>query len=139
VLWEDIKFVLPFVDTLFYDLKHMDTDIHKKITGKGNSLILENLKKIDACHQNFPIIVRMPIIPTVNDEDDNIRALGEFCRNLKKLKEIQFLPYHRFGIETYKKLSMPYALENLCSPKKEDLNYKTGLLQDMGLSVRIGG
>ncbi|MBT7630064.1 MAG: glycyl-radical enzyme activating protein, partial [Desulfobacula sp.] len=139
VLWENIKFVLPFVDTLFYDLKHMETNRHKKITGVGNGLILENLKKIDAGPQNFPIIVRIPVIPTVNDEDGNIRDLGEFCRNLKKLKEIQLLPYHRFGIETYRKLSMPYDLETLCSPEKEKMEYKAALLQDMGLTVKVGG
>jgi pyruvate formate lyase activating enzyme len=139
VLWENIKFVLPFVDTLFYDLKHMDNAIHKKITGVGNRLILDNLKKIDAFPQNFPIIVRMPVIPTVNDEDHNIKAMGEFCKDLKNLKELQFIPYHRFGIETYKKLSMPYALEDLSSPEKEAMEYKTDLLQDMGFTVRIGG
>jgi len=139
VLWENIKFVLPFVDTLFYDLKHMDNDIHRKITGVGNRLILENLKKINDFPQNFPIIVRMPLIPTVNDEDNNIKALGEFCKNLKNLKEIQFLPYHRFGIATYKKLSIAYTLEGLYSPATEEMKYKTALLQDMGFPVRIGG
>jgi pyruvate formate lyase activating enzyme len=136
-LWENIKETLPFVDTLFYDLKHMDDGIHKKITGVGNSLIIENLKKIDAVQRNFPIIVRMPIIPGVNDSNDNINALGEFCKKLNNLKEIQFLSYHRLGIETYKKLSIPYALDGLEPPDKGLIEHKTALLKEMGLMVRI--
>ena len=139
VLWENIKLVLPFVDTLFYDLKHMDDRIHKKITGVGNRLIKENLKKIDALKQSFPIIVRMPFIPGVNDEDENINALGEFCSQLNNVKEVQFLPYHRLGIETYKKLSKPYILEGLNSPAKEEIEIKTAPLKKVGLLVRIGG
>lgn len=139
VLWENIKLVLPFVDTFFYDLKHMDDNLHKKITGVGNRLIKENLKKIDALKQKISIIVRMPFIPGVNDQDENINALGEFCESLSTVKEIQFLPYHRLGIETYKKLSLPYSLEGLNSPTKEEIEIKTAPLKKRGLLVRIGG
>jgi len=139
VPWENIAKVLPWVDTLFYDLKHMDSKIHKQITGVGNGLILENLTKIDESSRSLPVIVRMPVIPTVNDGDANIKSLGLFCRGLKKLKEIQLLPYHRLGIETYRRLSIPYGLEGVNSPTDGEMNRKMALLKAMGLRVRIGG
>jgi len=139
VPWNNIEKVLPWVDTLFYDLKHLDDRVHKQITGVGNGLILENLTKIDETPRSLPVIVRMPVIPSVNDEDANIKALGLFCRGLKKLKEIQLLPYHRLGIETYRRLSILYGLEGVTSPADGEMNRKVELLKKMGLRVRIGG
>ena len=139
VPWENIEKVLPWVDTLFYDLKHLDANVHKHITGVDNGLILENLKKIDENPRSFPIVVRMPVIPSLNDDDSNIKALGLFCRGLKKIKEIQLLPYHRLGIETYRRLSLAYALEGVASPHDGEMGRKKKLLTDMGLTVRIGG
>lgn len=139
VIWENVKTVLPFVDTLFYDIKQMDNGTHKAITGVGNRLILENLKKIDESSNPLSLIVRMPTIPTLNDHEENIVAMGRFCKNLKKLKEIQLLPYHRLGMETYRKLSIPYSLEQLNSPDDGEMEQKVSILRDMGFKVRIGG
>lgn len=138
VPWDHMETILPWVDTLFYDLKHLDNEVHQKITGKGNGLILENLTKIDNTFCSLPIIVRMPVIPALNDQAHQIKSLGLFCKGLKNLREIQLLPYHRLGIETYQRLSIPYALESVLSPPAEEMRKKMGLLTDMGLKVRIG-
>ena len=137
--WEHIDAVLPFIDTLFYDLKHMDDATHKRLTGVGNRLILENLLKVDQGANQISIIVRLPTVPGLNDDEDNLRALGEFCLNLEKLKEIQLLPYHRLGIETYHTLSRPYVLEHIGTSDNDDLLPKADLLKEMGLRARIGG
>jgi len=138
VAWDAIEGVLPFIDTLFYDLKHMDDAVHKRLTGVGNRLILDNLQKIDRNAQAHNIIVRLPAIPGLNDDDTNLRAMGEFCRNLKKLKEIQLLPYHRLGIETYRILSRPYALEYVKAVEDDALTPKAELFMKMGLRTRVG-
>ncbi len=64
--------------------------------------------------------------------------MGRFCQDLVKLKEIQLLPYHRLGIETYQRLSIPYTLEHLGSLKESDLLDKAAILKKMGLAVQIG-
>ena len=138
VPWESIEEVLPFIDTLFYDLKHMDNGAHQQLTGVGNRLIKDNLIKIDAAGHALDIIVRMPVVPGVNDADANLNALGAFCLKLNKLREIQLLPYHRLGIETYRILSRPYSLEHLSSVEDDSLMPKVELLGQMGLPVRIG-
>lgn len=137
--WENIQKVLPFTDTLFYDLKHMDGRIHKKITGTGNSRILKNLQKIDAATSRFSLIVRMPVIPGVNDTHENIQALGQFCKGLKKITQIQLLPYHRLGIETYNRMSLPYSLEQTIPPDEETIQGYRRILDQMDLKARIGG
>lgn len=138
VPYENFDMVLPYVDTLFIDVKHMDDRIHKKITGVGNQLILENILRADGSPRNFAIIIRMPVIPMLNDDDENFMQLGRFCKKLKRLKEIQLLPYHRLGIETYKRLSIPYTLEQLGTPDNVVMESKAAILRDMSLSVRIG-
>lgn len=138
VPYENFDMVLPYVDTLFIDVKHMDDRIHKKITGVGNQLILENILLADGSPRNFDIIIRMPVIPMLNDDDENFMQLGNFCKRLKKLKEIQLLPYHRLGIETYKRLSIPYSLEQLGTPDNVVMENNAAILRKMNLSVRIG-
>jgi pyruvate formate lyase activating enzyme len=138
VAWESIQGVLPFIDTLFYDLKHMDDAVHKRLTGVGNRLILDNLQKIDQVTHPNTIIVRLPAIPGLNDDDANLRAMGEFCLTLRKLKEIQLLPYHRLGLETYRTLSRPYALEYVAAAEDDALRPKVDLLRQMGLRARVG-
>lgn len=136
--WESIEASLPFIDTLFYDLKHMESTAHKRLTGVGNHLIMDNLLKIDQGPHALTIIVRIPVVFGLNDDDTNLRALGEFCLKLKKLKEIQLLPYHRLGMETYHTLSRPYALENAPAVENDALMPMAVLLKQMGLPVRIG-
>lgn len=139
VPWENIKKVLPYIDTLFYDLKHMDNTAHKELTGTGNQRIVNNLKKIDASLARFSLIVRMPVIPGLNESKENIQALGEFCRDLKKITQIQLLPYHRLGIETYTRMSLPYSLEETNSPDEEAMEGYRQTLNQMNLKVMIGG
>lgn len=137
VPWGTIKKCLPFVNKLFVHLKHMDSKLHKKITGIGNRLILDNLVRIDATPQDFSLILRMPVIPMLND-DDNFITLGRLCKNLKKLQEIRLLPNQRFDIETYKKLSIPYTLEQIATPDNILIESKAEILRQMGLMVRVG-
>lgn len=131
--------VLPYTDTLFFDLKHMDDQAHSAATGVGNKRILENLKQIDTSCAHLSIIVRMPVIPGLNDGMESVRALGEFCLGLVNLSQIQLLPYHRLGVETYNRMAIPYGLETLASVNPEELEMYTEALTHMGLNAAIGG
>jgi len=137
--WENLSKILPVVDTLFYDLKHMNDEIHQKITGVSNKLIHSNLLKLDGlAPRHLSLIVRMPVIPTINDSDENIISMGKFCLKLKKLIEIQLLPYHRLGMETYRRLSIPYPVAQIKPNNPGDLEHKALLLNNMGLRTIIG-
>ena len=137
VPWENIEKVIPFVDTLFFDLKHMDDGRHREITGVGTARIHDNLARLDQCDHPFSLIVRMPVIPGCNDEPENIRALADHCRTLNKLTQIQLLPYHRLGMETYRRMNIPYPLDGIDIPTPETMEDHLSLLGN--LPARIGG
>ena len=139
--YENIVQVLPWLNVLYVDLKHMDKVLHKQWVGPDNSLILANLRTIDQTNESLEIIVRIPLVPGVNDSDANLSATAEFCKSLKKLKEIELLPYHRLGLETYRNLDMNYLLQELIPPSPEQIMERAGFLarQNPGVPIRVGG
>ena len=140
VPYENIEKALPWLNALYVDLKHMDKDLHKEWVGHENSLILDNIKKADQSEYPLEIIVRIPMIPGVNDTGSNLSAVAEFCKSIKKLKEIELLPYHRLGTDTYKHLGMEYLLKDLAPPSQEHISERARFLTELntGVPVRIG-
>jgi len=138
--YESIAKVLPWLNVLYVDLKHLDKELHKQWVGQDNSLILENLRKLDQANDPVEIIVRIPLIPDANDSDANLSAVAEFCKSLKKLREIELLPYHRLGLETYRNLEMDYFLQELVPPSQERISERADFLalQNPGVPIRIG-
>ncbi len=92
--WNDMERVLACLDLIYYDLKLMDDRAHKKYTGQGNETILDNFVRLAGTFNNLQ--PRMPIIPGINDDENNIRAAARFLRKHGKTV-IHCLPYHRLG------------------------------------------
>lgn len=137
VSWDSFELVLPLLDLLYFDLKHLDPIEHEKLTGQRNELILENLRKIDDSAHSTELIVRIPLIPGLNDSKENLIATGLFCKTLKNLKSLEVLPYHRFGVETYDFLGRQYPLKNLRSPGKDPVEEMVTVIRNCGLSVPV--
>lgn len=130
--YESVEQLLPWLDVLYADIKHMDCSEHKLYTGADNSLILENIKKIDSSPYPVDIFIRIPIIPGINDSKDNLSKTAEFCSNIKKLKEIELLPYHRLGTQTYKNLGIEYRLAKILPPSPERMEELKGFIDGWG-------
>jgi len=124
------------VDLFLFDLKMMDEERHRACTGASNARILQNLEHLAAVHGN--ILVRFPLIPGVNDDDDNVRGMGAFLASLR-LTRIDVLPYHRAGIAKYERLQRPYQLPDSHPPSTDQLTRVVRLLESCGLIVRPGG
>lgn len=138
--WDKIEGILPLLNLLFVDLKHIDPIEHKKLTGVDNAVILENLKKADSSPYNFDLVIRTPLIPGINDSDDAICASARFVRGLKKLKYMEFLAYHRLGTETYKNMGLEYPLPEINTPDLEYMRKKAQNFQEIArVPVRING
>lgn len=139
-LYASIEKVLPWLDALYVDLKFMDNALHQEWVGKDNSLILENIRKTAASPYPLQIIVRLPMVPGVNDSGANLSAVAEFCKTLPKLREIELLPYHRLGLETYKNLARDYHLKDLIPPSPDEMWERAVFLagQNPGVPVRAG-
>ena len=99
VPYERFEQILPYTDLFLYDVKCFDSEKHKKYTGVGNELILENLKKLLATDK--PIWVRIPIIGAVNDTEEELQSIKKYICSYKKPEKIELLPYHAMGEHKY--------------------------------------
>lgn len=97
--------VLPYVDLVLYDLKCMDDEVHKRVTGVSNSTILENLKNISARFSKT-IWIRIPVIHGINDTPENMRETAAFIEGLQGIMRVELLPYHSLGACKYESLDL---------------------------------
>jgi pyruvate formate lyase activating enzyme len=131
--WLNLKSVLEHVDFLLYDIKHMDPVVHKRLTGVSNKLILKNLERIAASFGELPIVVRVPIVPGLNDSEENIAATARFVSGLGRVLGIELLPYHRLGMSRYEEFGMVYKLGNIVSPSVEYMHQLEDIVKSFGL------
>lgn len=141
VPWQNVEKILPFLNVIYVDLKHPDAKTHKNLVGADNRVILANLKKLDQSDLPFNIHIRIPLIPGINDEDDALLKTLSIAASLKKLVEIEILPYHRLGVGTYAKLGRVYELGDLVTPSQEYIIERAEFLKKQGLTVpvKVGG
>jgi len=130
--------VIRYVDWVFTDIKHMDSDTHKKLTGVGNSLILKNIEILakDPAWDGF-IVPRIPIIPDLNDSDENIRATADFVKSVG-LEVINVLPFHRLGESKYRQLGKVYRFAEQTPPPVEHMLHIKRIIEESGLVCFIG-
>jgi len=120
VPFERIEAILPEVDLFLYDLKVMDNKLHEKYTGSDNHLIIENLKQLDK--KAVETVIRFPIIPGITDTKMNIHQVRDFLKDLKNIKKIDLLPYHRFAEKKYLKLNLKYKMAKIISESEKKNN-----------------
>ena len=135
--WETIDRIRPLVDLFLYDLKFIDLTRHKKHIGGSNKRILENLQRLSKHEHN--IILRVPIIPGINSDAENIHAIGTFAAALPSLNRVELLPYHRAAINKYERLHRTYKFSELLPPSEEEMTEIKQILEEYGLKVKIGG
>lgn len=133
---EAIEKVIPYVDTVLLDIKHIDPYTHKKFTGISNEVILKNAKRIS---QITKTVVRVPIIPGFNYSYKDIEDIAKFVKTLNNVDTIHLLPYHTFGENKYDLLGIEYTLDGLKRLSKEDLNEHKKIVESYGIKCIIGG
>jgi pyruvate formate lyase activating enzyme len=134
--WGNFKQVLEFTDLVLFDIKHLDSNKHLEVTGVENTWIIDNLRR--AAQLNKEMIIRIPVIPGVNDSKENISQTAQLAQELG-IKEVHLLAYHSLGREKYARLDREYLLENLESPSDEKMNYLKKLVESKGIKAQIGG
>lgn len=129
--------VREHVDLFLYDLKLMDEARHRQYTGVPNALILRNLQWLST--EGHRVAIRVPIIPGVNDDDDNIRRTGEFVASLPQRHQVDILPYHNTAVDKYRRLDEAYRLPDITAPAPEHMEQIAATLREFGIKVTIGG
>ena len=112
--------IAEHVDLFLYDCKCMDPRLHRRMTGVGNELILRNLRELDRMGKET--VLRMPVIPGVNDNEEHFRLAGELADGLEHVRYLQVLPYHPLGLAKAALLGihMGYESEEVPAPETVD-------------------
>jgi len=125
-------------DLFLYDLKMMDSDLHREWTNVDNKKVLYNLKAI--AEKGANIIIRIPLIGGVNDTDKNIEQTAKFISELPGNKiEVQLLPYHNIARHKYMKLGKSADFKMLEEPEKETLANAIATFKEYGIKASVGG
>lgn len=136
--WDKLAETMSFADLYLYDLKVMDNELHLRYTGVSNRQILENLERLVLAGKS--IIVRIPVIPGINDTDDNFNALRVYLGRLRPgISEVNLLPFHAAAENKYKRFRRANFMQNVKSTPAEHLRERKKELEDDGYKVKIGG
>ncbi len=134
--WKKMKSVLDYTDLLLFDIKHIDSEKHKKYTGVENELIIRNaIKAVDYVNE---MIVRLPLIPGFNDSYEDLNLIGEFVRQkLPGIKRVDILPYHSVGESKSMRLGREYGLKGLRTLAKEEVCKSKEILEAYTFDVKV--
>ena len=108
--------IIPYTDLFLFDLKAVSPELHREGTGVDNQLILENLQRLDV-----PKWIRIPVIPSYNDNQKELEAMAERLQDVPKVERICLLPFHRLGFAKYRKLGVLNPCGGLREPGEEEM------------------
>lgn len=128
---EVIDKIIPYTDTFLFDIKAIDSEIHKDCTGVSNEQILENIKYVDSI--GIPIEIRYPYIPGLNDGE--AEKIADFIKELKSVKQVKVLPYHSYADKKYDMLGMKYPAASIRIPTKEEIHKVCESFRSRGIKV----
>lgn len=114
---EKLDALMAITDLVMLDIKQIDDEKHRALTGHSNSAILAFAKYLEK--KKIPIWVRHVVVDGYTNEPSDLIGLGHFIGGLSNLRALDVLPYHTLGVSKYKDLGLPYPLEGLCSLPKE--------------------
>jgi pyruvate formate lyase activating enzyme len=129
--WATLEAVLPHLDLILLDIKHVDGKAHRRMTGVDNAVILDNAARLSS--RGFPVIIRVPLIPGFNDDAASLHGLGALLRELR-FPEVEIMPYHAYGLSKYQALGRDYPLG---APPPPDAALAAEVLQAYGLNVSV--
>ncbi len=125
ILTPDVKELLSYVDLVLLDIKHIDNEMHKKLTGQPNVHTLQMLEYLESDenrkHNNTKYWVRHVYVPWWTAIEKYVHQLGQFLQNRKNLEEITILPYHTLGVEKWEAMGWKYGLEGVKPPTAESV------------------
>lgn len=140
---ENARKVYEVTDHIFTDIKHMDDEVHRKLTGVSNKPILRNIQLAADIVRNTDqhLVIRIPIIPDMNDTEENVKQTAEFVKSLNAADRIEILPYHNLGEVKYSRVTTAgdYQLQGVEMLEKEALLPLKAVIEQCGMPCNIGG
>lgn len=132
--FDHIERLLPFVDLWLYDLKAVDEDLHRELTGVSNERILANVRELH--RRGVALLLRLPLVPGYNDRDEDLQAIAALARELPGTLGVEIMPYHRLGEGKLDRLGMTDAVRAVAeSPEPSMVNAWIDRLAELGARV----
>ncbi len=134
---EDYEKIVPYLNTVFMDIKHMNSEKHQVWTGMENVKILNNIKYVDELVGTYgnKLFIRVPVIPGFNDQLKEIEEIAHFVAGCRNIKGMELLPYHKLGRGKYYSLGRAYLLEDIVAPSAEHMAKLHGVLAEYDIPV----
>lgn len=129
---KDFRLLVKGSDLVFFDLKLIDSDIHRKYMGCDNGPVLHNLGILSRL--KVPFVIRVPLIPGVTDSNKNLSDIAMVIKNLQGLLRVDLLPYNKAAGGKYSSLGMKF---NPGFDESQELNINTAIFSDQGLEVNV--
>lgn len=123
---EQLLELLSYTDLILLDLKHINRKKHINLTGMGNDHILAFATFLS--EKRVPVWIRHVLVPTINDNTDDLRTLGEFISTLSNVEKVEILPYHKLGVYKWEALGLDYPLVGIDPPSEESVSYAYSML-----------
>ena len=133
----DLLEIAPVTNLFLYDLKFMDDARHVRYTGVSNATILNNLRILGSVHGN--IWLRIPLIPGITDGEIDLAALAHFAASVRGVRQVNLLPYHKTGLQKFRRLGRPYLLDSVQEPSAELVERIRSKFVAVGLRAVAGG
>ena len=134
--WRDLAGLLPWIDLLMVDLKHMDEARHRSVTGASNRRVLANLRRIGT--MGVALVVRTPVVPGVNDTPEAVAAIAGFVRGLPNLLYYELMGFHRLAGGKYQSLGLANPADALQAPSREAMEALAQQAREAGVrEVRL--
>ena len=118
--------LMHVTDLFLLDIKHIDDDMHRKLTGQTNVNILDMARCLS--DNGKAMWIRHVLVPGFTDDEDQLRRLRSFIDTLKTVERVEVLPYHTLGVFKWKELGIPYTLEEVQPPSAEQIRRAKELL-----------
>lgn len=112
--WQEL---MKYTDLILLDIKHIDPEGHKELTGQPNDNILQMARRLSEMKK--PVWIRHVLVPERNDEDEYLRQLAAFIGTLENVEKVEVLPYHTLGVFKWENLKIDYPLKGVRTPTKE--------------------
>ena len=120
--------LMKYTDLILLDIKHIDSEAHKQLTGWRNENILDCARYLSDIEK--PVWIRHVLIPGINDDDESLHRLRAFIDTLSNVERVEVLPYHALGVYKWEQLGIPYPLKDIKSPTNESLLHTQKILTE---------
>jgi pyruvate formate lyase activating enzyme len=119
-VWNDaVEELLNYTDLVLLDIKEIDDESHRKMTGRSNAGTLRMASHL--CERNIPVWVRYVLVPGYTDNPEHLHRLGQFLQPMGNVAKLEIQPYHKLGVHKYEALGWPYRLEGIEQNTQEQL------------------